>query len=142
HETTIEQVATCRLPTEVGEFKLVTFKDTIDNQVHFALVKGEISAEQPTLVRVHLHDTFSDLLMANRAANRSFPLHTAMARIANEGGVLVSFSKHESTDTLIQTVRNGEAEDKGAMPRSPPAAGTSRTVGVGSQILASLGGKK
>ena len=70
NETTIEQVARCQLPTEVGDFQLVTFKDTIDNQLHFALIKGDIDPEQPTLVRVHLHDTFSDLLMAIRAANR------------------------------------------------------------------------
>ncbi|MGI5308836.1 bifunctional 3,4-dihydroxy-2-butanone-4-phosphate synthase/GTP cyclohydrolase II [Rheinheimera sp. WS51] len=142
HETTIEQVATCQLSTEVGEFKLVTFKDTIDNLVHFALVKGDIKPDEATLVRVHLHDTFSDLLMANRAANRSFPLHTAMERIANEGGVLVLLNKHESADTLIETVQHFEAEDKGEKPRSKPTTGTSRTVGVGSQILASLGVKK
>ena len=142
NETTIEQVARCQLPTEVGDFQLVTFKDTIDNQLHFALIKGDIDPEQPTLVRVHLHDTFSDLLMANRAANRSFSLHTAMERIARDGGVLVLLGKHESTEQLIRTVQGFEAEDKGEKPRSTPWAGTSRTVGVGSQILASLGVKK
>jgi 3,4-dihydroxy 2-butanone 4-phosphate synthase/GTP cyclohydrolase II len=40
HETTVEKVAECKLPTEFGEFDLVTFRDTIDNQVHFALKKG------------------------------------------------------------------------------------------------------
>lgn len=142
NETTIEQVASCQLPTEVGDFQLVTFKDTIDNQIHFALVKGEINADEPTLVRVHLHDTFSDLLMASRAANRSFPLHTAMERIAQDGGVLVLLGKHETTEQLIRTVQGFEAEDKGEKPRTVPWAGTSRNVGVGSQILASLGVKK
>ncbi|OZB37101.1 MAG: 3,4-dihydroxy-2-butanone-4-phosphate synthase [Alishewanella sp. 34-51-39] len=142
NETTIEKVATCQLPTEMGEFELVTFKDTIDNQLHFALVKGEITPEQPTLVRVHLHNTFSDLLLSNRGANLSFPLHTAMQRIADEGGVLVLLGKHESTDELVQMVQNFQAEDKGEKPRSAPWKGTSRNVGVGSQILASLGVRK
>lgn len=142
NETTIEQVASCKLPTEFGEFQLVTFKDTIDNQIHFALVKGEIQPDEPTLVRVHLHDTFSDLLMANRAANRSFPLHTAMERIARDGGVLVLLGKHESTEALIRTVQGFEAEDKGEKARTTPWSGTSRNVGVGSQILATLGVKK
>lgn len=142
NETTIEKVATCQLPTAVGEFELVTFKDTIDNQLHFALVKGEIDSEQPTLVRVHLHNTFSDLLLSNRGTNLSFPLHTAMARIAAEGGVLVLLGKHESTEELVQRVVNFAAEDKGDKPRSAPWKGTSRNVGVGSQILANLGVKK
>ncbi|HAW93837.1 TPA: 3,4-dihydroxy-2-butanone-4-phosphate synthase [Candidatus Azambacteria bacterium] len=142
NETTIEKVATCQLPTEVGDFQLVTFKDTIDNQLHFALVKGEIKPDEATLVRVHLHNTFSDLLLADRAANRSFPLHTAMKRIADEGGVLVLLGKHESTAELVRMVQAFEAEDKGEQPKTVPWKGTSRNVGVGSQILASLGVKK
>lgn len=142
NETTIEKVASCKLPTACGEFDLVTFRDTIDNQIHFALVKGEINPEQATLVRVHLHNTFSDLLLADRAANRSFSLHSAMKRINAEGGVLVLLGKHESTEELMATVQAFEAEDKGEKPVSAPWKGTSRNVGVGSQILASLGVRK
>ncbi|MCT6699121.1 bifunctional 3,4-dihydroxy-2-butanone-4-phosphate synthase/GTP cyclohydrolase II [Rheinheimera sp. 4Y26] len=142
NETTIEKVASCKLPTACGEFDLVTFRDTIDNQIHFALVKGEINPEKPTLVRVHLHNTFSDLLLADRAANRSFSLHSAMKRINAEGGVLVLLGKHESTEELMATVQAFEAEDKGEKPVSAPWKGTSRNVGVGSQILASLGVRK
>ena len=142
NETTIEKVASCKLPTACGEFDLVTFRDTIDNQIHFALVKGDINPEQATLVRVHLHNTFSDLLLADRAANRSFSLHSAMKRISAEGGVLVLLGKHESTEELMATVQAFEAEDKGEKPVSTPWKGTSRNVGVGSQILASLGVRK
>ena len=55
-----------QVATEYGEFDLVTFRDTIDNQVHFALKKGDVKADQPTLVRVHLHDVLSDLLLTDR----------------------------------------------------------------------------
>jgi len=142
NETTIEQVARCKLPTAVGDFDLVTFKDTIDGQLHFALVKGDIDANQPTLVRVHLQDTFSDLLLSNRGANRSFSLHSAMSRIQQEGGVLVLLGKQESSDDLVQLVEYFAQQDAGQNPRSPTWKGTSRNVGVGSQILASLGVKK
>jgi 3,4-dihydroxy 2-butanone 4-phosphate synthase/GTP cyclohydrolase II len=142
HETTIEEVARCQLPTEFGEFELVTFRDTIDNQIHFALVKGAIEADQTTLVRVHLHNTFSDLLLSDRGANRSFSLHSAMKRIADEGGVLVLLGKNESSDELIQMVKNFAAEDKGDKAKADAWKGTSRNVGVGSQILASLGVRK
>ena len=62
NETTIEKVAQCKLPTEYGEFDLVTYKDTIDNQLHYALLKGEVSENDATLVRVHLQSTFNDVL--------------------------------------------------------------------------------
>ena len=62
NEATVEQISSCNLPTEHGDFRLVTFKDTIDNQVHFAMCKGDIVPDEPTLVRVHLKNTFSDVL--------------------------------------------------------------------------------
>lgn len=139
NETTIVKVAECKLPTEYGEFDLITFKDVIDNQIHLALRKGPIDPEQPTLVRVHLQNTFSDLLGSERSIERSMNIPQAMTQIAKEGGVLVLLGKKED---LLAQVSQFEAEDKGEKPTAAKWQGTSRTVGVGSQILASLGVKK
>src|SRR5690606_17650026 len=82
HDATVAKVAECKLPTECGELDLIALRDPIDNQVRFALKKGEVGAGQPALVRVHLHDVLSDLLQADRHAARSWPLPKSMARIA------------------------------------------------------------
>lgn len=142
NETTIERVAECKLPTAQGEFDLITYRDTIDDLVHFALVNGEVKADEPTLVRVHLQNTFTDLLQSQRSVNRSFSLIDGMDRIAKEGGVLVLLGKKETTEDLIAKVKAFEQQDKGEV--LPPAKwqGTSRNVGVGSQILADVGVKK
>lgn len=142
NEATVEQVASCQLPTEHGDFQLVTFKDTIDNQVHFALCKGPISPEQPTLVRVHLRNTFSDVLGSGRSIDRSMDLPRAMQRIAKDGGVLLILGREESSDELVRVVKQFEAEDKGDTPVTNIWKGTSRTVGVGCQILKTLGVQK
>ncbi|MGQ8365059.1 bifunctional 3,4-dihydroxy-2-butanone-4-phosphate synthase/GTP cyclohydrolase II [Glaciecola sp. 1036] len=139
NETTIEKVATCALPTTFGEFELITYKDVIDNQIHFALKKGDIDPEQPTLVRVHLQNTLSDLLGSTRSINRSMSLQNAMQRINDEGGVLVLLGKQEDIESRVKQF---EAEDKGISSIGKEWQGSSRTVGVGSQILASLGIKK
>ncbi|MGO1246151.1 MAG: bifunctional 3,4-dihydroxy-2-butanone-4-phosphate synthase/GTP cyclohydrolase II [Oceanisphaera sp.] len=139
HETTIEQVSRCNLPTEFGDFELVTFRDTIDNQVHFALKKGEVNAEEPTLVRVHIHDMFTDVLMTDRHSARTWPLNKSMQRIANEGGVMVILGREETPDHLLSLVRQFEAVDKGKRPAAAKWQGTSRRVGVGSQILQAMG---
>ncbi len=138
NETTIEKVAQCKLPTEYGEFDLVTFRDVIDNQVHFALVK-DLQQDGPNLVRVHLSNTFGDLFASTRGEERSMSLQTAMQRIASEGGVLVLLGKQED---LVAQVRQYAAEDQGEGPASQRWQETTRTVGVGSQILASLGVKQ
>ncbi|MGO1297450.1 MAG: bifunctional 3,4-dihydroxy-2-butanone-4-phosphate synthase/GTP cyclohydrolase II [Vibrio sp.] len=137
-ETTIERVASCQLPTEYGDFELVTFRDVIDNQVHYALCKGDIAQGAP-LVRVHLQDTFTDLLHSNRNSDRSWRLEQAMERIGQEGGVLVILGKEESSDLLMNRVKAFEAQDNGEAPAMAKKPGTSRRVGVGSQILADLG---
>lgn len=142
NEATVEQVGSCNLPTEHGDFKLVTFKDTIDNQVHFAMCKGDIQPDTPTLVRVHLKNTFSDVLGSQRGIDRSMDLPQAMQKIAEQGGVLVVLGREESSDELSRIVKQFEAEDKGEKPVTNLWKGTSRTVGVGCQILKSLGVQK
>ena len=137
-ETTIERVAQCHLPTEFGDFELVTYRDTIDNQIHYAMQKGDLTGEAP-LVRVHLHDTFTDLLHSDRGTERSWSLDKAMKRIGDEGGVLVILGNEESSDYLIHKVKTFEAQDKNEQPTMAKKQGTSRRVGVGSQILQDLG---
>ena len=139
NETTIIKVAKCELPTEFGDFQLHTFKDVIDEQIHYALVKGDIDPTDPALVRVHLHNTFSDLLGSTRGVNRSMNLPKAMQRIGEEGGVLVLLGAKENIE---QQVQQFAAEDRGDVAAGKTWEGSSRTVGVGSQILVSLGVKK
>lgn len=136
NETTIEKVATCKLPTAYGEFDLITYKDVIDKQIHYVLRKGPVVENKPTLVRVHLQNTLSDLLGSTRAINRSMPLSSAMQRIADEGGVIVVLGNKE--DVILQ-VRQFEAEDNNQIAKGKTWEGSSRTVGVGSQILQNLG---
>lgn len=138
-ERTIERVGHCKLPTNYGEFECITYRDTVDGQVHFALVQGEITPEEPTQVRVHLQDTFNDLLATERAIRRSWPLYRAMRKIAEEGGVLVLLGRQQTPEDLIQQVRHFEAEDKGEPGPSATLSNQSRNVGVGSQILSDVG---
>ncbi|MFT5162909.1 MAG: 3,4-dihydroxy 2-butanone 4-phosphate synthase/GTP cyclohydrolase II [Alteromonadaceae bacterium] len=142
NETTIERIAQCKLPTAHGEFDLVTYRDTVDGKVHFALINGEIKPDDITLVRVHLQNTFTDLLQSERSIHRSFTLADGMARIAKEGGVLVLLGHTETADDLVNKVKSFEREDKGEVSPSATWSGTSRNVGIGSQILADVGVKK
>lgn len=142
NETTIERVAQCKLPTAYGEFDLITYQDTIDKQAHFALVKGDVDAAQPTLVRVHLQSVVGDVLLSDRQASQTWPLAKAMERIASEGGILVVLGNEESSEQLIEKMKHYQAEDAGETRSVAKPQGASRRVGVGSQILADLGVNK
>ncbi|MCG3862407.1 MULTISPECIES: bifunctional 3,4-dihydroxy-2-butanone-4-phosphate synthase/GTP cyclohydrolase II [unclassified Photobacterium] len=139
HETTIERVAECRLPTEFGDFDMITYRDKIDNEVHYALRKGDIKPGEETLVRVHLQDTFKDILQSGAT---QWTLPAAMKRISEENGVLVILSKQESTESIIHKVKNIAAEESGQPKVKVTQKDPSRQVGVGSQILSDLGVSK
>ncbi|MGF1691238.1 bifunctional 3,4-dihydroxy-2-butanone-4-phosphate synthase/GTP cyclohydrolase II [Photobacterium kagoshimensis] len=139
NETTIERIAECKLPTEFGEFDMITYRDTIDNQVHYALRKGDVQADQPTVVRVHLQDTFKDILHSGAT---QWTLPSAMQRIAKEGGVLVVLSKQESQEAVIAKVKSLSADSAGQPKVKLNPKDQSRQVGVGSQILSDLGVSK
>ena len=52
-ETLIERIVSVRMPTEYGEFQMIGYTNEIDEKEHVAFVKGDISPDQPVLVRVH-----------------------------------------------------------------------------------------
>jgi len=59
---TIERINERKFETKYGTFRLVSFLDRIYNETHLALVKGEIIDDKETCVRVHMEDTFRDVL--------------------------------------------------------------------------------
>jgi 3,4-dihydroxy 2-butanone 4-phosphate synthase/GTP cyclohydrolase II len=142
HERSVEWIAECALPTEQGVFRLLAYQDLVDQQLHLALVRGEIHPEEATLVRVHMADTLSDILQVQRS-DCGWPLRDTMARIAQAGrGVVVILRRQESSNELIERIRNYQLEDQGVhLPRQVPTSDL-RTYGVGAQILTDLGVRK
>ncbi|MCP5162795.1 MAG: 3,4-dihydroxy-2-butanone-4-phosphate synthase [Hahellaceae bacterium] len=138
HEHTIERLHENVIETEHGEFNLITYKDTIQNGTHLVLQKGSVSEGQSTLVRVHVADTLRDLIGALKPGVNSWPLHKALAKVAEEGaGVLVLLDVGEQAD-LEESISDFFANRR---PRTTAATGSGvyLTVGTGSQILRDLG---
>ena len=124
------------LDSELGQFNLVTYRDSVENDVHMALTLGEICAEEPTLVRVHNMDPLRDLFMVNQPGRWS--LRAAMAEVAKDGSGVVLLLGNPLTgpDLLAHLERQLGGEAKVANPT------TYSTVGAGSQILRDLGVRK
>lgn len=145
NEKTVERVSECRLPTEHGDFRLLAFQDCIDNEVHLAMIKGEVKPDEPVLVRVHVQHTLCDLLQANRESC-GWPLDSAIRQIADEGtGVVIVLRNHDSAREIVQKIQDYKWQDSESKPQktfSKEQTQTEkelRTYGVGAQILADLG---
>lgn len=132
-ERTIERLATTEVPTEFGPFKAVAYRDLVGGHVHLALVRGDIDGTTPTLVRVHLQNTLSDVAGVTWD-DLGWPARDAMRRIADQGGVMVVLRGQESDAALVQRF-GGEHV---AAERGDEAAEL-RTYGIGAQILADVG---
>ncbi len=138
NEPTIERVSSCKMPTAFGEFKMVTYRDVLNHEVHFALVKGDIADGDPVMVRVHLQHTLCDLFENQRGCG--WPLSDALKRINDEGrGIVIVLRQHEDSDTIIRQVKAYEMEDQGIeLPEQTPTDDL-RTYGIGAQILIDQG---
>ena len=146
NEKTVEKVNECHLPTKHGDFKLHAYQDCIDNEVHLALVKGDINENEPTLVRVHVQNTLCDLLSTQRE-NCGWPLDAAMKQVSDSShGVIVILRNHDSARDIVQKVQDYKWQDSDAKAKKPVFSKEQtqgekelRTYGVGAQILADLG---
>jgi 3,4-dihydroxy 2-butanone 4-phosphate synthase / GTP cyclohydrolase II len=139
-EQSVEQISEDRIETEFGPFRLVCFEDHVHQDVHLALVRGQIGADAVPLVRVQLTDTLRDLVGA-RAPQLGWPLRSAMERIAAEKeGIIVILRRHELPREFVDSVAllSGRPLTPGDH-RDGEASRVLRTYGIGAQILRSLG---
>ncbi len=139
NEKSVERVAECDLPTEYGEFRLYAYQDIVNKGLHLALVMGEVSDDTPTLVRVHVQNSLSDLFGA-QMDDIGWPLRDAMKRIADNGeGIAVVLGQQESPKDLVQRIQYYNEHDKSGVPVTREERHELRTYGIGAQILTDLG---
>ncbi|MCZ6719539.1 MAG: bifunctional 3,4-dihydroxy-2-butanone-4-phosphate synthase/GTP cyclohydrolase II [Gammaproteobacteria bacterium] len=142
NEKTVERVADCFLPTEYGEFKLVAYRDSVQNDVHLAMIKGKISKDKPTLVRVHLQNPICDLTGSLRE-DCGWPLRNVLQRIAKEeAGVIVILCNQVEPPDLISQINSYKWQDNREDLPHKPNTKDLRTIGLGAQILSDLGVRK
>jgi 3,4-dihydroxy 2-butanone 4-phosphate synthase/GTP cyclohydrolase II len=143
NEKTVERVSSCSLPTQRGDFQLVAYQDVIGNEMHLALVKGEISPERPTLVRVHVQNTLCDLFESTRDCG--WPLRRVMDQVSAAGeGVIVVLRNYDTARDIVHRIQDYKwhgVEDR-IPERRQSQDDDLRTIGVGAQILADLGVRK
>jgi 3,4-dihydroxy 2-butanone 4-phosphate synthase/GTP cyclohydrolase II len=144
YDSLVYRAATAPLPTRIGgHFQAVVYNTHVDESEHLALIKGDISPKEETLVRVHTKYVPGDVF-GFELLNTGAVIQRSMEIIAREGKGIILYLQPESMGKRPSMVAypRFEGKQQKEMNSSFVYRADFKEYGIGAQILRDLGVRK
>ena len=127
-DSTVESVHNRNITNEFGNFNLIVWRDTINDEYHYSLSKGDLSKVKSPLVRVQTQSILQDTLGIEELG-KNWSIRQSIERISKEeAGLFVLINHRDAKSYWLNILEEKEVEPKT----------NRRVIGVGSQILRAL----
>ena len=142
-ESIVEKGAEVDMPTAYGHFRLIPFCQKSNGLEHIAIIKGDVSGEEPVLVRVHSSCATGDIF-ASKRCDCGEQLHKALEMIEAEGrGAVIYLNQEGRGIGLMEKMKAYKLQENGMDTVDANIClghqADERDYGVGAQILRHLG---
>lgn len=141
-ERYVRRLAETVLPTAFGDFRMIAYASEPDQEIHLALVRGEVGGAEPTLVRMHSHCLTGDVL-GSAACDCHQLIERSLERIAAEGRGVFVYLHHTGRGFNLEKLEDRTAiryHDRHHIDTDPRRQREiQRESGIGAQILSDLG---
>ena len=139
-ERLIKREVSTKIMTKFGEFEVTAYRQMNSGDIHVALVKGEISKEETTLVRVHSATEVEDV-MGFLFKDFGDRISKSLKMIQNAGSGVFLFMRQSDLEQgdLVDSLKAIAESDDSMASSAMPASRVQKDFGIGAQILNDLG---